>query len=203
MKCDHCDQEATVHEVLRKGGQTVEKHLCEQCARKQGMAVQQVPISELIHKYVLSQPTSEARAAATKTCQACGTTYAEFKQSGLLGCPDCYGVFEPSLGPLLERTHEGGTHHVGKSPSRRAPADASPRAAAATPAAQPAVMTAPAVPKAQPRSDAAQRAQRILLLQKQLEEAVKAEQYERAAALRDQIRTLAQAKGPAGPGAPA
>ena len=192
MKCDHCDQEATVHEVVRKSGKTVERHLCEQCARKQGIAVQQVPISELIHKYVLSQTGAEGRAAATRTCSTCGTTYAEFKQSGLLGCPDCYSVFEPSLGPLLERTHEGGTHHVGKTPARRAPADAPVRPASPKPAAPPPVMAASPAPKAQPRNEAAQRAQRILVLQKQLDEAVKAEQYERAAALRDQIRTLAQ-----------
>ena len=50
------------------------------------------------------------------TCKECGLTFAQFRDTGLLGCPQCYSEFESELGPLLERTHEGGTHHIGKVP---------------------------------------------------------------------------------------
>src|SRR5262249_37488788 len=116
MKCDQCEQEATVHEVTIKAGKKVERHLCERCARKQGIAVQpQLPINELINKSMIPAGGSGAPPVERGTvCGACGPTSAEFRQSGLLGCPDCYRTFEAQLGPLLERAHEGGTHHVGK-----------------------------------------------------------------------------------------
>ena len=46
-------------------------------------------------------------------------TWAEFRQSGLLGCAHDYTLFEKDLTPLLQRAHEGATHHVGKVPARR------------------------------------------------------------------------------------
>ncbi len=36
---------------------------------------------------------------------------------GQLGCPHDYEVFRSLLTPLIERTHEGATHHVGKVPT--------------------------------------------------------------------------------------
>ncbi len=191
MKCDTCDQEATVHEVVRKGGKTVERHLCEQCARKHGIAVQHMPINELIQKYVLQQqagggaPGAEvAPAVAAKTCPSCGLAYGEFRQSGLLGCTDCYASFAAALDPLLERAHEGGTRHVGKVPKRLAES-ASGGVGGRRPGAAPVdVLGGPN-----------ERTERLKVLNKQLDEAVRAEQYERAAAIRDEIRRLTELEG--------
>ncbi|MCC6661554.1 MAG: UvrB/UvrC motif-containing protein [Phycisphaerales bacterium] len=175
MKCDQCEQEATVHEVTIKSGKKVEKHLCEACAKKQGIAVQAgMPIQELLNKYVLAQAgTTPAKAAA---CPSCSLAYTEFRQHGLLGCPDCYKAFEGLLGPLLERAHEGATHHVGKSP-RRAGRGGEAGAESIT-----------GGPK--------ERAERLSILQKQLDQAVRAEQYEKAAKLRDEIRREAESAPP-------
>jgi len=54
MKCDQCEQEATVHELRVVGGKKVERHLCERCARKQGIATQaQGPLTpEVVQKYM-------------------------------------------------------------------------------------------------------------------------------------------------------
>lgn len=182
MKCDQCDQEATVHEVTIRGGKKIEKHLCERCARKQGIAVQpNVPINELIQKYVLAQsaPAAGGVPAKVSTCGSCGMSYAEFRQHGLLGCQECYKVFEGQLGPLLERAHEGGTHHVGKVP-RRALAVSRGRGGAPE-----GVL-----------GGAEERAERLMTLNRQLEEAVRTEQYERAAQLRDEIKKMSEL-GPA------
>lgn len=183
MKCDRCDQEATVHELRVVGGKKVEKHLCEKCARDQGIAVQP-PVTELIAKYVMAQApgvpaaTPAPAPAAGRLCRACGTTYAEFRQSGLLGCPECYAAFEAQLGPLLERAHEGGTHHVGKVPVR---ALARSRAGGSGSPGVEAVL-----------GGERERAERIKLLKKQLDEAVAGEQYERAAEIRDELRRIAE-----------
>lgn len=181
MKCDKCQEsEATVHEVTIKGGQRHEKHLCESCAKADGVAPQaHVPLPELLKSYITTQTqgaggTSAVVPAAPATaCPACGTTYAQFRTSGLLGCAECYAVFETQLGPLLARAHEGGTHHVGKSPK------------------------GPGVTPATPGGDA-QRSERVAALRKRLADAVAAEQYEKAAMLRDE---LARVEAP-GPGAP-
>ncbi len=171
-KCDKCDQEATVHEVTIKGGQKLEKHLCESCAREDGIAIQaHQPISELITKFVMSQGGVEKGAGAGEEskvsgCPECGMSFAEFRQQGVLGCPGCYAAFEEQLGPLIERAHEGGTHHLGKAPRRA--------------------------------GGSIDRNQRIVAIRKQLSDAIEAEQYERAAALRDQL--LGVEKDPPGQG---
>jgi protein arginine kinase activator len=47
-------------------------------------------------------------------------TFAQFRKDGLLGCSKCYEAFEKKLLPLIQRAHEGGDHHTGKSPKRSA-----------------------------------------------------------------------------------
>ncbi|MBL8745677.1 MAG: UvrB/UvrC motif-containing protein [Phycisphaerae bacterium] len=155
-KCDRCENEATVHEVVIRNGEKAEKHLCESCAREEGFAgVAHAPISDLITKFVISQAKGERSPVKVGMCPSCGMTFAEFKQHGVLGCPECYTAFEAQLSSMIERAHEGATHHVGKTPKRL--------------------------------GGSAGRHERITALRKQLNEAITAEQYERAAALRDQL----------------
>jgi protein arginine kinase activator len=75
-----------------------------------------VPINELLTNFVLEQ--SGARELAKLKCSECGMTFLEFRSSGLFGCPGDYDAFAKALGPLLEKTHEGATQHVGKAPRR-------------------------------------------------------------------------------------
>jgi protein arginine kinase activator len=183
MKCDRCDREATVHELRVAGGKKLERHLCESCARDTGIAVPgAVNVPELVEK-MLSPKAQEASASAKprpapavpgQACPACGLTYVEFRQSGQLGCERCYEAFESQLGPLLERWHEGGSRHVGKLPARALGTGAT---------------SAGKLPEAI-LGGAAERAAKVESLEKQLAEALRAEQYERAAALRDEIRKL-------------
>ncbi len=196
MKCDQCGQEATVHELRVVNGKKVERHLCESCARTQGIAVQPaLSVPELLEKYIQQAAASSAKPAQSgaggsagraSVCPTCGTTYMEFRQSGLLGCPDCYRAFEAQLGPLLERVHEGGAHHVGKVPKRLLTGSAKATTARRN------IERVLGGPE--------QRAGRISALRKQLEDAVKAEQYERAAKLRDELRKLTELEAAGGEG---
>lgn len=203
MKCDLCDKEATVHEWTKKAGQKVEKHLCEECARKQGVAIQpQQQISQLITQLIsgakpgAQQPAQLNPTVQVGACPTCGTTYAQFRHSGLLGCPGCYQTFESQLGPLLQRAHEGGTHHAGKVPHlAKQPAAPPPPprapAAQASPARPMVPQPAAAAPAPAPApSTEAVRAERIKRLRAQLNEAVAAEQYEKAAKIRDELAKL-------------
>ncbi|MDX2131210.1 MAG: UvrB/UvrC motif-containing protein [Planctomycetota bacterium] len=170
MKCDHCDNEATVHEVTVRNGVKVERHLCEAHAAEQGIPVKGVPqIGEIIKQHV----TAMSQAATTRgsACPSCRTTFGEFKQHGMLGCAACYAAFEAQLGPLIERAHEGAARHVGKKPRRAS--DGSEDADRA-------------------QAELAERARRLARIRAELEDAVKEEQYERAARLRDELRRLGE-----------
>ncbi len=185
VKCDRCDNEATVHEVMISGGKSAERHLCERCAAAAGVQIQQPQpavtqiLSQLI-KGVTGPPNpppatpTPGKPAAATACSSCGLAFAQFRQSGMLGCPHCYAAFEGQLGPLLSRAHEGGTHHVGKVP----------RSIEAARAAAP---TKPAAAQSDPHADERKRA---TLLRKQLTDAVSAEHYEKAATLRDELHKI-------------
>ncbi|MBL8763374.1 MAG: UvrB/UvrC motif-containing protein [Phycisphaerae bacterium] len=172
VRCDLCGQPATVREVTIKNGVQVEKHLCEACAKKQGFVVHS-SLPQVITQIIAGAP--DAGAGPAQVCVSCGVTFAQFRQSGLLGCPSCYEAFESQLTPLLARAQEGGTHHVGKIPKRlssRPLGAGSPGGAAIG-------------------GDEDRRA-RIDALRKQLSEAIQAEQYERAAKLRDELQRLGE-----------
>lgn len=187
--CQLCENEATVHEVMVKGGVRMERHLCEACAQKHGLATQ--PINELISKYIIggsAAPTSQrpAAPAPVETCPGCELTFAQFKQSGVLGCSECYHTFESLLAPLIERAHAGTSQHVGKQPKR--------------------LLATAAEGRLKPESvlgTAEERAKRLRSVRQQLAEAVSHEQYERAAKLRDELRRLQTGvDAPAGPDVP-
>jgi len=162
MKCDGCDGQPVVTEVIVKNGQKIEQHLCEKCAAQAGITPQaHAPFGQLFTKLVISQAGGGASSdAAAQACPSCGLGYAEFRKTGSLGCPGCYEAFEPLIAPLIERAHEGATHHVGKVP-RRAGASCD-------------------------------RQRQIQALRKELLQAVESEQFERAARLRDRVRVLEQ-----------
>ncbi|MFN7020283.1 MAG: UvrB/UvrC motif-containing protein [Phycisphaerales bacterium] len=194
MKCDRCDNEATVHELIVKGGKRHERHLCESCAKGEGLPVHgAVPVTQLLTQYITSQAQPAASASAPgrpaqqpqNTCPNCGLGFAQFRQTGLLGCPECYAAFEGQLGPVLARAHDRGTQHKGKLPRRfrNEPSEAPPRARA---------QRTPAEPRVSPVESAA----RAKMLRDQLEAAVAAEQYEQAARLRDELLALEKAPTP-------
>lgn len=120
-KCDKCNRPATNHSVEILKGQKIEKHLCELHAAEEGLTTKGThePISQLLTNFVkLHSGTAVVPAATEARCEECGLTFAQFREQSLLGCASCYKAFEGPLSPLLERAHEGGTHHVGKVPRR-------------------------------------------------------------------------------------
>lgn len=163
-KCDRCSKDPKFHDVkILPDGTIVEKHACEDCAAEMGF----LPLgaSDLV------SPSRPAQPGAA--CPDCHLTFAQFKRIGRLGCPTCYETFERQLAPILERSQEGGTHHVGKVPRRllreRSQAGSSGDLASVL-------------------GDAKQRALRLKTLSERLTRAVEHEQYEQAARIRDQIR---------------
>jgi len=118
MQCQKCKKRAaTVHLTEIVKSQKREKHLCEKCAAEEGVTMKQhVPLSELLTSFLVNQ--AGVQELATLTCPECGLNFLEYRNQGLLGCPNDYQVFEKALQPLIERAHEGATHHVGKVPRK-------------------------------------------------------------------------------------
>ena len=117
MICQRCKkQQATIHltEILQN--EKRERHLCEDCAKEEGVAIKvQGNLQEVLSGML--EAHQAAGIEATLTCPDCGITYAEFRSQGRLGCPHDYEVFAEPLGEVLEKVH-GATEHVGKLPRR-------------------------------------------------------------------------------------
>ncbi len=119
LNCDKCGKPATVHLTEITNGQKAEKHLCEDCAVSEGITIKaNVPISQLLEDFILQGSSEEGEGGGDHVCEICGLRFSEFRKKGLLGCSHDYDAFAQSLDPLLERTHEGATQHVGKVPRR-------------------------------------------------------------------------------------
>ena len=164
MKCQKCQQaEATTHITQTINGYTTQKHLCSKCAQEEN-AFEKGFFADFHSEFENMPGSFFSTALPSRTgashCKTCSSTYAEISQSGRVGCADCYKEFINELMPSVRRIH-GNTVHCGKKPR-------SGRAAA------------------QPEVPDDERAR----LQQELDEAVKVQDFEKAASLRDKIKEL-------------
>lgn len=53
----------------------------------------------------------------TERSCGCGTTFGEISRTGMVGCPDCYTTFRNELSSALKKIH-GVKQHVGRIPER-------------------------------------------------------------------------------------
>jgi len=202
MLCECGKHEATIHEVIiTSDKRKVERHLCEFCAREQGVSNDPyIPIDQLISttNYIMGQAltdqdqdleqedespkqrTSVRPLSAPTSCVGCGLSYAQFKKKGLLGCPACYQTFEDRIGPMIERAHEGGFSHVGKVPKRALSSCKS---------------TSDTTRIESLLGDARQREQRLETLRQRLAKSIHDEEYEQAAMLRDELTRMTSLVG--------
>ncbi|MGI6345152.1 MAG: UvrB/UvrC motif-containing protein [Bacillota bacterium] len=127
MLCQECkERAATVHYTKVVNNQKTEYHLCEQCARQMGDLDLSFGFNPgfSIHSLLAGlldmgtgKGSADVPSAQTIKCPACGLSYAQFSQSGRLGCGECYQAFDRQLDPLLRRI-QGTTKHTGKIPER-------------------------------------------------------------------------------------
>jgi protein arginine kinase activator len=126
VTCEVCGEEpATIHLLRVVDGAVSHTHLCPGCAEEMadqsdGLAlVLAVPsVLRNLAKPSGSQENVSALAPEDdRFCAVCGTTLTDFRESGLVGCANCYQVFTEDL----ERMAAQGTEpveHVGKMPRR-------------------------------------------------------------------------------------
>ena len=166
MLCDACGKnKATVHLTEIVNEQISKLNLCEACAKEKGSEMEQhFGIADLLAGLsdVEASTHVESSSLTKAKCAVCGMTYEDFKKLGRLGCSACYGVFKTKLSALLKRIH-GSNHHMGKAPNPGL------------------VQEQKAVSKVKDELD---------MVKVQLERAIKSEEFEEAAALRDKVKFL-------------
>ncbi len=165
MICELCGtKEATVHLTQIIDEQTRDLHLCEPCAREKGSSLGVDPFLEGGLAGLLAGLTEMKLPVGSKTkltCSHCRMTYDDFRKTGRLGCAHCYEAFQRYLAPLLKRIHSS-TRHVGKTPGS----------------------------KSCRRRSAVSPRETLRYLKEQLKHAIGSEAFEKAAVLRDQIRSI-------------
>ncbi len=179
MKCDVCENEATVFLTQIINGQMTTVNLCENCSKAKGVTEETgFGLAE-----AFLSPSHRAEADTMEiVCDSCGFTASQLKKIGRMGCPECYAAFRDGLDGLLRNMHKG-TRHVGKRPSSTSTVAPQmlPRQRSATmkdvpPAAAASVQAPPPVDVAKLRAE--------------LDLAVREERYEDAAKLKSEIESL-------------
>lgn len=182
MLCEHCRmREATVKYVEVINGVKSEHNLCAQCASRLDIGQYsaifegEFPLRKLLSGLLGVEDTEETEGRyAGVVCPSCGTTYEEFVKNSRFGCPDCYSVFDPLISENIKHL-QGSERHVGKRPKKPACPDG-------------------AVRDGDSSGDSGtcrvSTDEQIRILQARLREAVRREEYEEAAALRDQIHKI-------------
>ncbi len=126
MLCQNCQQRsATVHMTKIVNFEKTELHLCEVCAKAAGNELGIIFGTNFTFQNLIagllgdSDLEIEQQPSIGKEirCQNCGLTYSDFKNTGLLGCGECYRHFKTGLDPLFKKVH-GSITHTGKVPRR-------------------------------------------------------------------------------------
>ncbi|MFN3966378.1 MAG: UvrB/UvrC motif-containing protein [Endomicrobiia bacterium] len=166
MLCDVCHKnEATIHFKGIFNDQVFKINLCEECAMKKGVEIKpEFALSEFISTLSDLDGFDIPKEKKQIVCKTCGLKYSEFKESGRLGCSNCYSEFANYLTPLLEKIHGSTKYNGNKSSAVQIETEKIIR-----------IQTLK---------------QKYQELKDELKEAVNKELYEKAAEIRDQLKEL-------------
>ncbi len=121
MLCQKCfKNKATVKITEIINGEEKEIYLCEKCALSLGFQKTVKELPELFHSLMMNvfdeNSSVPSRHLSSIKCPYCGTTWEDFKRTGLLGCDKCYEAFHDQILKVLKQIH-GNTHHIGSRPT--------------------------------------------------------------------------------------
>ncbi|NOT34050.1 MAG: hypothetical protein HOP12_07760, partial [Candidatus Eisenbacteria bacterium] len=121
MLCQICGKNpANVHFTEIHDNKMTEIHVCERCAEEKGLqspTAKSFEISDILAGMVDSTTANEEERVGSVQCPRCQLPYSSFKETGRLGCSECYVAFQPQLRRLLRQIH-GDTRHRGRHPNR-------------------------------------------------------------------------------------
>lgn len=166
MKCQKCgSNNANTHIKTVINGEFKEYSLCSECASKMGytnvFGDMESDFSNFLGSFFGN--VLPARTQATR-CEFCGSTYSDIAKTGNVGCTHCYEIFADELYPSIRRIH-GNTTHCGKHSKLADEKKAN-----------------------EQKQDSKQ--EKIKNLREQLDKAIKEQNFEYAAQLRDKIKEM-------------
>lgn len=165
MKCQKCGvNNANTHIKTVVNGEFKEYDLCNECAKQMGYTSVFGDIENEFSNFLGSffGNVLPARTQATR-CDFCGSSYSDISKSGHVGCANCYNIFGEQLLPSIRRIH-GNTAHCGKNSA--------------------------APEKQSSKSQEETKEQKISRLKSELDKAIKEQNFEYAAKLRDEIKEM-------------
>lgn len=182
MRCDRCKMREAKYRVMESlNGEEEEHNLCPHCAAELG----------LLNSFSVFQnffsPDASGISNPSERCPHCGRSYAEFRSTGLLGCPHCYESFESRL-PYVIRRVQAGMRHLGRKPGEAKAAKLELKLS------QPDGVNQ--MDSASTKSDEVSGGTNLDALRKARDRAIAREDYEKAAELRDQIRAIEAGTNP-------
>lgn len=196
MKCMKCGNNANTHFIQNINGQTEELWLCSDCAEEMGiggmfsgfkgfgafdpfnMFDEFNMFEKMLGGLLGGSPLGIGGHSAVKApdrCPLCGSTFDDIVERGKVGCPECYEHFADRLRPSIEHLHGTASH----SPD----GETGPAMISGGREARRGVF-------AQSAGDTGAALSELASLRAQLEQAVAAEDYEKAAELHKRIKKL-------------
>ena len=111
--CQICHHRIAEHGFVRvTGGVTTSYRVCSHCKA----------LMESKYKELQAEAARRAIPPEKRICPACGTTLQSFSATGVLGCENCYKVFDDYLSEYI-RGYHAATTHVGMDDKPPAPID--------------------------------------------------------------------------------
>lgn len=165
MKCQKCGaNNANTHIKTIVNGEFKEYDLCSECAKQMGYTNVFGDIENEFSNFLGSffGNVLPARTQATR-CEFCGSSYSDIAKSGHVGCANCYEIFGEQLLPSIRRIH-GNTAHCGKNSGKADKQGGKPYKET--------------------------KEQKIEKLKSELDKAIKEQNFEYAAELRDKIKEM-------------
>lgn len=170
MLCQDCKKrEAQVHLTQIINNEKIALSLCKECASARGfhspLENMPFPLAEILSGLAQSgTDKGKAEPMPQLSCPNCHLTFEEFTRQGRFGCGECYRAFRPRLDSIMRKIH-GASLHRGRSPM-----------------AGPAAISGdtPIPVKEEERLEA------------ELHKAIQSEDFERAAEIRDKLKSIKQ-----------
>lgn len=173
MLCERCqEREATIMYTEIINGVKSEHSLCSECAKEMDFG-DEMPFGELLAGILGAYAAENERREDTMeqvVCPSCRMSYRDFIRQGVFGCEDCYNVFEPLIEGNIKKI-QGNSIHTGKKPRYNKNVEAKTE-----------------------MSGQETTEERLEILREKLKEALREEDYEEAARIRDESRELMERK---------
>lgn len=108
MQCDKCGKPSVYHSTLIVNGVSQSRNLCRDCAIKEGVFANESSLfDDMFSAFSDFLPFEKVE---NVVCPVCKTSLAQFKNTGRLGCPNCYEAFREEIANVVKRIAPFSTH---------------------------------------------------------------------------------------------